>query len=161
MKNKVALITGAGGGIGKAIAVRLAKSGVRLALCGRSTAKLQDTREAVLPYTEEPLLLAGDLTEDAYLFSLAEKTAAHFGALDILINNAGMAYNGPFAETSTETFDALMKINARCPYFLSQSALPYLKSPTPPPSSTFPPPWATLPMVTRAPILRPSMHCTG
>ena len=127
MKNKVALITGAGGGIGKAIAVRLAKSGVRLALCGRSTAKLQDTREAVLPYTEEPLLLAGDLTEDAYLFSLAEKTAAHFGALDILINNAGMAYNGPFAETSTETFDALMKINARCPYFLSQSALPYLK----------------------------------
>lgn len=127
MKNKTALITGAGGGIGKAIAVRLAKSGVRLALCGRNTEKLEDTRQAVLPYTEEPLLLPGDLTDDGYLFSLAEKTAAHFGSLDILINNAGMAYNGPFAETSTETFDSLMKINARCPYFLSQSAIPYLK----------------------------------
>lgn len=127
MHPKTALITGAGGGIGKAIAVRLAKSGVRLALCGRNPAKLQDTREAVLPYTEEPLLLVGDLTEDSYLFSLAEKTVSHFGSLDILINNAGMAYNGTFAETSTETFDQLMKINARCPYFLSQSALPYLK----------------------------------
>ena len=127
LKNKVAIITGAGTGIGKAIALRLAKEGINLALCGRNVKKLEETESEAKRLGVEALIMPGDLTDDSYLFSLADNVANHFGGVDIVINNAGMAYNAKFAETPVDVFDNIMRLNVRCTYFMCQTALPHLK----------------------------------
>ena len=123
---RVALITGAGGGIGSAVAARLAALGMNLALCGRRENRLQEVAER----TGRPgdmLVLPGDLTDEARVRECLERTCARFGGLDVLVNNAGMALNRPFEGTSTEDFDRLMAINVRAPFLLCREALPALR----------------------------------
>lgn len=127
LRNKVAIITGAGTGIGRAIALRLAKEGVNIALCGRNTEKLKETEAEVKMFGVNTLIVAGDLTEDEYLFSLVGKVAEHFGGVDIVINNAGMAYNSKFDDMPVEVFDNIMKLNVRSTYFICQTALEHLR----------------------------------
>jgi len=126
LNGRTALITGASGGIGSCIARRLAQSGVRVALCGRDAEKLQNTQDA-LPEGAESLLLSGDLLDDAFLKDCPARTAERFGGLDILVNCAGMALSQPFAETPISLYDRIMALNARAPYLLMQSSLPYLR----------------------------------
>jgi len=128
LKGKVAIITGASTGIGKAIALRLARCGVDLVLCARNEQRLLDTANAVAEFGVKTLILKGDLTDDEYLFSVADKAARELGRVDILINNAGMAYNAKFEDTPTDVFDNIMRLNVRCTYFMCQSALKYLRS---------------------------------
>lgn len=126
LKNKTALVTGAGSGIGRAIALRLAKLGMNVALCGRREEKLWAVAEET-GRPEDMLVIAGDLKDETHLVSSVAITVARFGGLDVLVNNAGRALNLPFEETTAADFDALMTINARTPFILSREALPYLK----------------------------------
>ena len=73
------------------------------------------------------LTLPGDLLDDAYVQSCADRTVEAFGGLDILINNAGVALSKPFGETSIAEFDRVMATNARAPFILIHSALPHLR----------------------------------
>ena len=127
LKGKIALVTGAGSGIGRAIALKLARMGMNIVLCGRREEKLwavaEETRRP-----EDMVVIAGDLTDEAHLTCCIAITRARFGRLDVLVNNAGMALNRPFAETSTEEFDRIMTINARTPFLLTREALPLLKA---------------------------------
>ena len=123
LKGKVAIITGASTGIGKAIALRLAQCGVDLVLCARNEQRLLDTASAAAKFGVKTLILKGDLTDDKYLFSVADKAAEEFGRVDILINNAGMAYNAKFDDTPTDVFDNIMRLNVRCTYFMFLSVL--------------------------------------
>lgn len=130
MKNlhgKVALITGASGGIGAAMAKRLAQSGIDLVLCGRSLEKLEKTQAAVAEYGVKSFLYTGDLTADGAPKACIDGAVAAFGRLDILINNAGMALSCPYEQTTEEQFDNIMATNVRAPYFLCQAALPALR----------------------------------
>lgn len=126
LKDRIALITGAGSGIGRAIALELAAKGVNLALCGRREEKLWAVAEET-GRAEDMLVIAGDLTDEAHLVGCVAITKARFGRLDILVNNAGMALNRPFEETTTDEFDRIMKINVRTPFLLCREALPLLK----------------------------------
>ena len=124
---KVVMLTGAGGGIGRAIARRLAECGMRLVLLGgKDAAKLDATRAAVAAFTE-CAVLPGDLTQMDQLDALAAQAAAVFGGIDVLINNAGTAQSTPFEAVTPQEFDAIMVINVRVPYFLTQKCLPYLR----------------------------------
>ena len=127
LAGKTAVITGAGTGIGRAIALRLADDKINLVLCGRDTEKLNAVKLEAESRGVEAIVLSGDLSDDAYLFSCIDKAAAHFGGVDILINNAGMALNCTFEETAPEQFDRIMRLNVRAPYFLCQSAIKWLK----------------------------------
>lgn len=127
LQGKTALITGASGGIGSAMAVRLAKSGLNLVLCGRSEEKLSKTKNAAEALGAEVLTVCGDITDDRFPAYAIEQTLGQFGRLDILINNAGMALSCPFEETSAAQFDQIMALNVRAPYFLCQAALPALR----------------------------------
>ena len=127
LHGKVALITGASGGIGAAMAVRLAQSGIDLVLCGRSVEKLEKTRQAVSEYGVKTFLYAGDLTADGAPKACIDAAVAAFGRLDILINNAGMALSCPYEQTTEAQFDNIMATNVRAPYFLCQAALPALR----------------------------------
>jgi len=127
LKGKVAVITGAGTGIEKAIALRLAKEGINLALCGRNLDNLKKTKDEVERLGVKTFIMQGDLTDDNYLFSFIDKIAEHFGSVDIVINNAGMAYNAKLEDTPAEVFDNIMKLNVRCTYFSCQTALSHLR----------------------------------
>jgi len=122
-----AIVTGAGGGIGHATAVKLATEGVNVVLFGgHNLDKLDATRQEVEKHSQ-CLVLPGDLAETAAYPTMLSQVEKTFGGLDILINNAGLALNEPFAEISEETYDRIMTINVRVPFFLTQKCLPLLR----------------------------------
>lgn len=127
LKGKIALITGASGGIGSCIARRFAQDGISLALLGRSEEKLAATAASIREYGVETLLLPGDLLDDAYLEDCFAAVKERFGGLDILVNNAGMALSRSFEETTMAEFDRIMALNARVPYLACHLALPLLR----------------------------------
>ena len=128
LKDKVVLLTGAGGGIGRATAEKLAKCGMKIILFGgNNVEKLKQTQEIVEKYSAG-LAIPGDLTNPDFIRTGVQKAAAHFGGIDVLINNAGVAQNTAFEDISLEEFDKIMAINLRTPFILTQQVLPYLKN---------------------------------
>lgn len=131
MKNnligKVALITGASRGIGRAIALLLGQNGVNLAINARSEGALSVLKEELSSYGVDILVCPGDLQDPLTPSIIIKKVINHFGKLDILINNAGLAIAKPLSETTLEEWDMLMAVNARAPFLLSKEAIPYLK----------------------------------
>jgi len=121
MKEKVCIITGAGGGIGSAITEALFNSGFKLVLMGRNEEKLKRVANS-----RECLIFPGDICNDDYIKEVIDKTAETFGGIDILINNAGVAQSKPFEEISMDEYDKIMNTNARAPFLMCQKALPYL-----------------------------------
>ena len=127
IKGKVAVLTGAGGGIGRATAKKLAEHGMKLVLLGGNNIdKLQETKQMIQQYTDS-LILPGNLTDMSFLTQSVDRIAEKFGQVDVLINNAGMALNCSFEDVNEDQFDKIMNINVKVPYFLTQKLLPYLK----------------------------------
>ena len=128
LKDKVVLLTGTGGGIGRAIAEKLAQCGMKIILFGgNNVEKLKQTQEIVEKYAA-CLAIPGDLTNPDFIRTGVQKAVANAGGIDILINNAGVAQNTAFEDISLEEFDKIMAINLRTPFILTQQALPYLKN---------------------------------
>lgn len=121
MKDKISIITGAGGGIGSAIAEALFSCGFKLVLMGRNEEKLKRVANG-----RDCLIFPGDLCDDEYIKEAIEKTVEIYGGIDFLINNAGVAQSKPFAEISMEEYDIIMNTNARAPFLMCKTALPYL-----------------------------------
>ena len=126
LTDKRAVITGAGGGIGRAIALRLAEDGMKLALVGRDAAKLMRTA-ALTGRPLDMLVLPADLTTPRGMDDVLRILEGHFKGLDVLVNNAGMALNCAFEETTLEAFDQIMAINVRAPFELTRRCLPLLR----------------------------------
>lgn len=127
LTNKVALVTGASGGIGSAIARRLAHCGADMVLCGRSEEKLEHLGRELEAMGVKTMVVTGDLTADGIPARCVAAVLERFGRLDILVNNAGMALSCPFEQTTAAQFDQIMALNVRAPYFLCQAALPALR----------------------------------
>lgn len=127
LTNKRALITGAGSGIGRAIALRLAEEGMKLALVGRSADKLMRTA-ALTGRPLDMLVLPADITTRRGVDDIMHILEGHFKGLDVLINNAGMALNKPFEQTEDDEFDAIMALNARAPFVLCKRSLKLLRT---------------------------------
>jgi len=115
MKDQVALITGASGGIGSAIARALAEEGVRLFLVGRHLENLTGGEA-----------FQADLTDDAQLRATAAKVREVFGGVDLLIHSIGLFRAGPIETSPVEDLDAQYRVNLRVPYLLTQELLPSL-----------------------------------
>ncbi|GGC97631.1 SDR family NAD(P)-dependent oxidoreductase [Halopseudomonas salina] len=111
-ENKIVLITGAGSGIGRATAKRLASEGARLMLVDRNEEGLNQTREE-LPAGTEVLMQAMDVSDEAAVEKCVADTIAHYGRLDVLCNNAGIA-GGDYStapEQSLETWQKIISVN--------------------------------------------------
>ena len=127
LTNKTAIITGASGGIGKAICLALAKHGMNLVLVGRNEIKLLETKEAAEELGAKTFLCRGDIRDLTFTQKILSAAGGHFGGLDVLVNCAGLAQHDPFEEVTPEQFDDIMAVNVRAPYFLCQGALPLLR----------------------------------
>lgn len=90
LDGNVAVVTGAGGGIGTAAALALAEAGADLALVGRNVAKLEETAQAIAPTGRAALVVEADVTDEAAVATARDRVIARFGRADILFNNAGI-----------------------------------------------------------------------
>ena len=127
IENKKVVITGAGGGIGREIALSVARAGAYPILFGgNNIEKLQKTAELIAEFGE-CAIIPGDLTDDEVLLESVQTLLSEFDGVDILINNAGLACNVSFEQTDTELFDKIMNINCRVPFLLTQKLLPSIK----------------------------------
>lgn len=121
MSTRICLVTGAGRGIGAAVAARLAGAGNRVALTARSDAELR-TVAAALP--GESLVIPGDLTEAAFIEKLFARIEDEWGPVEILVANAGAAVSAPLSRTTDEVWDAQLAINLTAPFRCVRRAVP-------------------------------------
>jgi 3-oxoacyl-[acyl-carrier protein] reductase len=127
LEGKVAIVTGAGRGIGRSIAHALAHEGVRVCLAARSADELQQVLEEIETAGGVASCLPTDVGREEEAVALVRNTVERFHRLDILVNNAGTGVFGPLAETSTDQWDAVMRVNARGPFILCREAIPHLQ----------------------------------
>ena len=131
MNNKVALVTGAGTGIGKAAALALLKDGYRVALVGRRK-ELLDKAAADSGAGERALVLATDITKPEVVKEIFAKVKAKWGRLDVLFNNAGMGAPAvPMEDLPLETWRAVVDINLNAMFFCCQEAIRIMKAQDP------------------------------
>ena len=128
-ENQIAIVTGAGRGIGHAIAVRLAKEGARVAAVSRTEANAQKTADEVNAIRPEAAkAYAVDVSDHAAVQAVGEKILADFGRVDILINNAGITRDGLSMRMPVEDWDAVMNTNLRGAFnFVQAIQRPMLK----------------------------------
>ena len=124
-EGRVALLTGAGGGIGRVLAKRLAEMGYTLALLGRSEEKLRTAAEYA---GTDALIISGDLTDPAFLQSVIGTVVEKLGQLDVLVNNAGIVFVKNLEQTAYEELDAMFKTNVYAPYMLCRDAIAPLRN---------------------------------
>ena len=127
LASKVAIVTGASRGIGRAISIVLAKEAATVVLAARSIEKLQQTAEEIIKAGGKAEIVVTELTEEDSIKNLVKKTSEKFNRLDILINNAGVTHSAKLEHTATEDWQHCMSINARAPFILCREALPLLK----------------------------------
>ncbi len=123
-EGKVVIVTGAGSGIGAATARRFLQEGALVVLNGRREHKLHETLTGV--DAGKALVHPGDISDEAYVKRLVEDTVTRFEKLDVLVNNAGFAIFGPFAQTTTEDWRRTMATDLDGVFFGTREALPHL-----------------------------------
>jgi len=127
LAGKVAIVTGASRGIGRAISVALAHEVATVVLAARSIQQLQITAEQVTKAGGAAHVVHVELTEEMSIRNLIQVTGEKLGKLDILVNNAGVTHSAELQKTSTEDWQRCISVNARAPFILCREALPLLK----------------------------------
>ena len=127
LNGKVAIITGSSMGIGKAIAIALAKKNVKIVLNGRNQERLAGTAEELHALGFDVLSVPGDVGIYKECENLIGQTIKKYGTIDILVNNAGLAMEGTIANTLPEVFEKVFHTNILGVLFPTKAALPYLK----------------------------------
>jgi 3-oxoacyl-[acyl-carrier protein] reductase len=127
LAGKVAIVTGASRGIGKAISLELAKEAATVVLAARAIDKMNETAKLITAAGGKAQIIPTELTEELSIKNLVKATGERFGRLDILINNAGITHSAKLEETLTRDLDHCLSINARAPFILCREALPLLK----------------------------------
>jgi NAD(P)-dependent dehydrogenase (short-subunit alcohol dehydrogenase family) len=123
LADRVALVTGAGSGIGRAIAVRLSREGARTVLMGRRGGPLEETAAAIrADGGRDPLVRPGDVTVPEDVEAVVAATVERLGRLDMVATAAGISLRKPFLEVRPEEVDALLSVNVRGTFLVSQTA---------------------------------------
>ncbi len=120
---KVALVTGASSGIGEATAIALAEEGARVAVTARRRDRLEKLAVRLAGLGAEPLVLEADLLDETQAQRVVHETEAHFGRLDVLVNNAGVMYLEPVAEADLGRWRQMLELNVLSLIASTQAAL--------------------------------------
>lgn len=126
LSNKVFIVTGAGRGIGRATAIRVAKAGAVVVLAARTESDLNETKQLISNNGGNALVVPTDVTDEASVANLIEKTIAHCGKIDVLFNNAGVAPLAKINDMSPAVFDDNISANIRSVFLCSRAVWPHM-----------------------------------
>lgn len=126
MPHSVAIVTGASRGIGRAIALRLAREGFDLALAARTEADLEAAARECEAAGASALAVRSDVSREEDVKRLFDDTRERFGRLDLLVNNAGLGVYGPLVETTLDDYERMMGVNLRGVFLCSREAMRWM-----------------------------------
>ena len=128
LADKVAIITGAGTGIGEAIAHKFAKEGAKVVVNGLPDDPIEDVAHSINQYGGTAIAYGGDISEEAYAQSCVQVALDTYGRLDILVNNAGVFLtNAETEDYPIEDFDRTIRMNIRSAFLMTKYAIPHLR----------------------------------
>ena len=127
MQDKVAIITGASSGIGRATARLFAQNGAKVVAVGRNGKELNALRDEIQPLNGSFKIQQADVRETTQAERIITDTAETFGRIDVLINGAGIIANGTIENTTLDDWDKMLNINVRAVFFLMQKCVPHLE----------------------------------
>lgn len=127
LKDKTAIVTGAGKGIGKAIGLAFAEAGANVVFASRTQADIEAAAAIARQYGVKAIAIPCDVLDDEQLVSLVPKTLEAFGRIDIVVNNAGGTMPKPMEQISARSFRRAMDFNITTAFLLSQAAVPHLR----------------------------------
>lgn len=126
LKGQTAIVTGGGRGIGRAICLSLADEGANIVVASRTEEEIQQTRQMVEDTGASCLAISTDIREEEGVKKLISKTMDVFGKIDILVNDAGVAYRKPLQDISTDEYDEIMNTNVKGMFLCTKYALPHI-----------------------------------
>jgi 3-oxoacyl-[acyl-carrier protein] reductase len=127
LKGKVAIVTGGGTGIGRAVALALGAEAARVVICGRRAAPLEHVVNNIKALGGESLAVSADIAKLADVQRLVDITLETFGKIDFVIGNAGVSGGGYIHEHDIDAWDRVMAINLRGPFLLARVVLPLMR----------------------------------
>jgi NAD(P)-dependent dehydrogenase (short-subunit alcohol dehydrogenase family) len=128
LEGKVAIVTGAGTGIGEAIAHKFAKEGAKVVVNGLPDDPIQDVADAINEYGGEAIAYGGDVSEVEQAQACVQAAIERYGRLDVLVNNAGVFLaTGETQDYPIDAFDETIRMNIRSTFLMTKYALPYLQ----------------------------------
>lgn len=119
LSGRACIVTGAGSGIGKAIAIGMAQAGADVVINGRRLEPLEEAAEEIKAQGAKCLIARGDIGDLSFHGQLVTKTLEAFGKIDILVNNAAVLFSGPIEDTSEQMWDTTMDVNLKGSFFLA------------------------------------------
>lgn len=138
IQNKVVIVTGGSGTIGKAIAQSFLTNGAKVVITGRNVARLQQAREDILKDTDNAttisamgnnlMVVSGDVTEETSVKHIFDETTRLFGLVNILVNNAGISTPGSIDTLTSNDFDKVMRVNVLGPFLCSKEFIQRVKN---------------------------------
>lgn len=126
MAEKVAIVTGAARGIGKAIAVELLEAGFFTALCSKSSRSADSLKAEISSFAGKFMVSSVDISVEEEVRRFISSVAEEKGGIDVLINNAGVVHTGPVEKTGAEQWDEMMAVNAKGTFLMVKHALPLM-----------------------------------
>jgi len=138
IQNKVVIVTGGSGTIGKAIAKSFLTNGAKVVITGRNLARLQTAREDILKDSNDAtatttidnnlMVISGDVTEEKSVKLIFDETFRHYGSVNILVNNAGISTSGSIDTLTSNDFDKVMRVNVLGPFLCSREFIKCVKN---------------------------------
>lgn len=128
LRGKVAVVTGSGRGIGRAMAIKLASEGARLVLNDLDVAPAETVREEILALGGEAVACCGSVADAGFADRLISTATGAFGGLDILINNAGYTWDNVIQKMTDEQWDAMLDVHLTAPFRILRAAQPVIRA---------------------------------
>lgn len=126
LAGRVGIVTGAGRGIGRAIALELAREGMNVVAVDLERSQMDDLAREVVDIGRKALLVEGDVTSAGSMDRMVRDAMSAFGEIDVLVNNAGVIVVTPFAELQEEDWDRVINVNLKGTFLCSKAVVPYM-----------------------------------